>query len=330
LPGVTRLRGLWARQLEIRNGHQIEKNAEEEKLDRAVIDGLGLSVEETMTYLLREAPGFDEFERWIINKNGGVVDELRIEKINCFTEKIPYSKKLNESIREIEEADPVLTDTDLKFWEEHGYLIVRNAITCQEAHQAENAVWQFMGMSPDDPETWYVRQANKGIMTEFYHHPTLNANRRSIRVHKAFAQIWQTADLWSTTDRAGFNPPEISTWKFPGPRLHWDMNLAPPYNFGVQGLLYLCDTPAGQGAFSCVPGFHKKLEDWLADLPDDANPRAIDLDNEAIPIAGNAGDLIIWHQFLPHGSSPNRGCYPRIVQYLTMYPFYWENDAEWK
>jgi ectoine hydroxylase-related dioxygenase (phytanoyl-CoA dioxygenase family) len=31
----------------------------------------------------------------------------------------------------------------------------------------------------------------------------------------------------------------------------------------------------------------------------------------------NAGDLIIWHHALPHGSSPNTSTVPRVVQYIN-------------
>ena len=35
---------------------------------------------------------------------------------------------------------------------------------------------------------------------------------------------------------------------------------------------------------------------------------------------GRAGDLIIWHDGLPHGASPNGTDRPRIVQYITIEP----------
>jgi ectoine hydroxylase-related dioxygenase (phytanoyl-CoA dioxygenase family) len=107
------------------------------------------------------------------------------------------------------------------------------------------------------------------------------------------------------------------------------MSLAKPHHFGTQGLLYLCDTPADQGAFSCVPGFHNELETWLAQLPAGTDPRQVDLEHRSIPVAGNAGDLVIWHQALPHGSSPNRGSYPRIVQYMNMFPFDQKENLDW-
>jgi ectoine hydroxylase-related dioxygenase (phytanoyl-CoA dioxygenase family) len=49
----------------------------------------------------------------------------------------------------------------------------------------------------------------------------------------------------------------------------------------------------------------------------------------AIPIAGGAGDLIVWHQALPHGATPNLANSPRVVQYLNMFPSQHGVNAEW-
>jgi ectoine hydroxylase-related dioxygenase (phytanoyl-CoA dioxygenase family) len=99
----------------------------------------------------------------------------------------------------------------------------------------------------------------------------------------------------------------------------------------VQGILYLKDTPADQGAFSCIPGFHRSLEQWLKELPPTEDPRQAILRHTGMkPIAGKAGDLVLWHQSLPHGSSPNQGAKPRVVQYITLRPTRWEYAAEWK
>jgi ectoine hydroxylase-related dioxygenase (phytanoyl-CoA dioxygenase family) len=99
----------------------------------------------------------------------------------------------------------------------------------------------------------------------------------------------------------------------------------------VQAILYLTDTPAEQGAFTCVPGFHRRIADWLASLPRGADPRTQDLHAlGSKPIAGRAGDLVIWNDALPHGSSPNRGTRPRVVQYIKMYPTRREIQTIWK
>lgn len=95
-------------------------------------------------------------------------------------------------------------------------------------------------------------------------------------------------------------------------------------------MIYLTDTEETQGAFTCVPGFHQRIDEWLDKLPPDVDPRREDLESlGAKPIAGAAGDLIIWHKALPHGSRPNRAVRPRIVQYLSMHPTKREHNPIW-
>lgn len=328
--GVLHLKRFWAKSLACRNGQNLPQTATDWRYDNIVLSGLNLGLEETTVYLLQNAPTLAEFENWILQKNGGAIDDLQIERINCVLTGAPYGEKLQSFLREIDEMDDVLSAADLDFWEQNGYVVVREAVSRVEAQAAEKAVWNFLRMSPADVNSWYQKKIGKGIMLDFYHHETLNRNRRSKRLHKAFAQLWQTTDLWTTTDRTSFNPPETANYTHQGFKLHWDMSLEPPFNFGTQGLLYLCDTSAEQGAFRCVPGFHKSLENWLENLPENADPREVDFDAEAVPVAANAGDFVIWHQFLPHGSSPNRAEYPRIVQYLNMFPLKFKENTDWR
>ena len=184
---------------------------------------------------------------------------------------------------------------------------------------------------PGHPETWYGNKFGVTIWVPLLRHPAFIANRQAPRLVKAFAQLWGREDLWATVDQGGFNPPEHHGWQFPGPHVHWDASLARPHCFGVQGILYLTDTPAHQGAFSCIPGFHRSLDQWLRELPPSQDPRqAIRLHPGLMPIAGRAGDLVLWHQSLPHASSPNQGTKPRVVQYIALRPTRWEYTAEWK
>ncbi len=298
--------------------------------DRIMIEGLGLSLEETLQYLGKEQPTLAEFERWVLERNDGYIEPLRIERINATINGTQYSDELKAVIQAIDEREPVLTTADLSFWDENGYVILNNAISAENCRTAELAVWDFLSMNPDDPQTWYASSTH-GIMRQFFHHPALRATRQSARVQKAFAQIWGTADLWTTVDRVSFNPPESENWPFPGPNLHWDTTLAHPIPFDVSGLIYLTDTDAEQGAFTCVPGFHRRIEHWLASLPHGIDPRREGLESlDAMPIAGRAGDLIIWRKALPHGSRPNKTTRPRIVQYLSMHPANVERNPSWK
>jgi hypothetical protein len=327
--GVQHLKRFWAQALAKRNGASLNSTQQDWHFDNLLLNGLGLPLQETMRYLMQAAPDFATFERWVLEKNGGALVPLQVERLNCLFTGQPYGASVTEHLREIEVSEDVLSAEDLRFWDENGYVIVRGAISKEQAQATETAVWDALGMSPTNPASWYEKPIGQGIMMDFYHHPTLRANRQSPRIQKAFAQLWQTADLWMTTDRTSLNPPETSTYCHQGTPLHWDMSLRPPFHFGTQGLIYLCDTPAYQGAFRCVPGFHRQLESWLAGLPASTDPRSIDLTGLAQPIAAEAGDMVIWHHFLPHGSSANRGSYPRIVQYLNMYPVEFKENVEW-
>jgi ectoine hydroxylase-related dioxygenase (phytanoyl-CoA dioxygenase family) len=222
---------------------------------------------------------------------------------------------------------PVLSAEDRAFWEEHGYVVVRNAVPPENCAAAARAVWEFLEMDADNPASWYPDPQRRTIMVEIYQHQALWDNRQFPRVHQAFAEIWGTEKLWVSFDRASMNPPERPDWPFPGPHLHWDMKLEMPVTLKVQGVLYLTDTPAEQGAFTCIPGFQRKLEGWLQSLSPDAEARKVIREaSGAQPIGGKAGDLVIWHSALPHGSRPNTAQRPRLAQYISMFPAREENE----
>ena len=224
-----------------------------------------------------------------------------------------------------------LSEADLAHWDEHGYVVLKGAVSKENAEAAELAIYEFLGMDREDAESWYKETLGHSIWVSLLRHPAFWANRRSPRMVKAFAQLWGREDLWVTVDQGGLNPPERPGWEFPGPRLHWDTTLAEPHYLDVLGILYLADTAAEQGAFSCVPGFHKTLKGWLDGLPEGVEPRSEALRTLTMkPIAAERGDMVLWHTSLPHGSSPNRGTRPRVAQYISMRPTRWLHNTEWR
>jgi hypothetical protein len=326
--GVFWLKRLWSRAMARRQGRFVPANAHERRLDYLVIHALGVGLEQTTTYLGQFAPSFEEFERWIVATTGGVEPE-RIARINAAVTGAAPPPQTARWLAAVEASAPVLTAADLGFWQEHGYVVLHDAVPSAVCDAAAQAVWDHIGARPDDPDTWYPKN-DHGIMVQYFQHPAFEAVRRAPRIHKAFTQLWGTADLWATTDRVGFNPPERDGFMFPGPRLHWDVSVKTPIPLSTAGILYLTDTPPEQGAFTLVPGFQRWGEAWLKALPPGADPRQQDL--YALgprAIGGRASDLIIWHQALPHGASPNRGKRPRMVQYVNMFPAHQEEQEEW-
>lgn len=317
--GVMHLKRLWSSGLAIRNGHVIDRQ-DEIDLDRTLLNALGLGLQQTISYLFAAAPTFDDFETWIASQVG-TPSAFQVARLNASITKTDHSDDVKRWLGEIETAPPVLTESDLAFWEEQGYVVLKDAVSPNELLSAEQAIWEHLNADALNSQSWYgTAEDRHGIMVELIQHPSLDAIRRGKRIHKAFAQLWETADLWPTADRCGFHPPQRDDHPFPGPDLHWDINFERP-QFGTQGILYLTDTPAEQGALTLVPGFHRRLSDWLDSLPPGADPQAQDLHElGSLPIAGKAGDLIIWHQMLPHGSRPNLGKRPRLVHYINLLP----------
>ncbi|MBC3917452.1 phytanoyl-CoA dioxygenase family protein [Undibacterium sp. CY18W] len=287
--------------------------------DRLMLHTLGVGLEQVTQFILNEVPDFAAFETWIIH-TAGMPSADSIARINALTHQTALPTSVLAWQTELAAMPDVLSKDDLRHWDEQGFVILHEAVPAQDSAAAAQVIWDTLNAREDDVESWYHGE-HANIMVQLFQSPAFDANRRSARIHKAFAQLWQTTDLWVTTDRCGFNVPERPGHSFRGPDLHWDMSLHQPVPFGTQGILYLTDTPPEQGALTLVPGFQHRLNAWMDSLPADADPREQDLHAlGSRPIGGKAGDMVIWNQLLPHGSRPNRGTKPRIVQYINMLP----------
>ncbi len=216
--GVCYLKRYWARMAQSRNGKPA--GGGNWVREKTLLCGLGVGLHETMQFVNESSPSLAELERWILERNGGSLDPARVERLNAAL------TGQDASDPEIENAPDALTAQDLAFWDEHGYVILHDAVPPENCRAAEEAVWQSIGGDPRDSSTWYARRQDATIWLPLIHHPALNANRQSLRIRKAFAQLWGRNDIWITVDKAGFNPPETDRWKFPGPHLHWDVSLA--------------------------------------------------------------------------------------------------------
>lgn len=320
---VMHLKRFWEKSKLKREGKIRGNDLKEEwQLDRILLFLVGLGLEQTNTYLYQTTPDFEQFEDWILATAGMPVAE-NVWKFNQFI--LGNREENSKGVPE------VLSREQLESWDRDGYLILRNAVPRADCDQVIAALCEFTGIERNKPESWYnTHSSQQGIMVQLFQHPVMQKNRESALIRDACAQLWNRTDLWCTTDRVGFNPPETDSWKFPGPDLHWDVSLSLPVPFGLQGILYLADTAANQGAFTLVPGFQHRLEHWMHTLPQGANPRNENLHAlGSIPIAANAGDFIIWHQALPHGSSPNTASLPRFVQYINYEPLDRQIAEEW-
>ncbi len=311
--GLMHLKRYWSKTL-LKGGRKLESNAfaEEWNTDNTLLSVIGAGIYQVSKYLYEERPSFEEFEDWVLGLNGGAIDSEKVRLFNSFI--------LGE--QEEEQGDDYfyrMTEEDWDFWNENGYLIIKDAVPKEDAKAAVDVICEFLGISMDDPATWYQsHEALQGIMVQLFQHPVLQKNRESPKVKAVYQQLYGKRNLWLNVDKVGFNPPETASYKYRGIGLHWDVSLELPIPFGLQGILYLTDTAENQGAFTCVPGFHKKIDRWIRSLDQKVDPRQQNLEVlGAKPIAANAGDCVVWHHALPHGASPNTHTFPRFVQYLN-------------
>jgi len=324
--GICHLKRFWAKHDLIKQGLIDRKEQHKEwKIDTTLLAILGLGLEQTLKHLYKEDQSFESFEQWILEVNQHQLDQEKIDTFNHYI----YSKENNKE--PLDKSQFILTEEDINHWNEHGYVIIKNAISKEDCELTIQAICGFININRNDPATWYTPNPNRqGIMVQLFQHDQLQKNRLSPKIKAAYEQLWQRKDLWVNTDRVGFNPPQTESWHFPGPLLHWDVSLATPIPFGLQGILYLADTEHNQGAFTLVPGFHNRVEAWLNSLPANAHPREQDLYALGTkPVVANAGDFIIWHHALPHGSSVNTSDKPRFVQYINYEPLDREIRDEW-
>ena len=230
-----------------------------------------------------------------------------------------------------------LSQADLDFWHRNGYVILRDAVPQANVDAVVSAIWDFMDMRPDDPDSWYeapeseygMVELSRAGMVELYQHQALWDNRQHPRIHAAFAQIWDTEELWVTIDRVNLNPPVRHDWDFQG-FAHWDIDTSlRPLPFAVQGVLALVDVRAGEGGLQVAPGFHREFAEWVKTQPADRNPRHPDISgDELVGLEMQAGDLAIWNSLLPHGTSRNEGDFPRLAQYISMFPASQGDEAQ--
>jgi len=225
----------------------------------------------------------------------------------------------------------VFTEKDLLFFDENGYVILRQAVSPSHVAAAVRAIYDFLEIPSSPDDSWYTGYvASHGANVELYQHQALWDNRQHPRVHAAFAQLWETPELIVSIDRAGFKPPLNEN--YPGRSkmgfLHLDASTDElPIPFRLQGVLALVDTEANQGGFHCLPGWHKRTEDWVKLLNGRKKIEGEEMNQLPLkPVETAAGDLIIWHVALPHGNGWNLSQQPRISQYINMFPARWPSS----
>lgn len=216
----------------------------------------------------------------------------------------------------------MISESDKQCFFDQGYLLVENVVPESLCAAVRSTICEYLGMTEDDPASWPESQSTGHGIVPIHHPQALWDVRQHPAVHQTFAALHGTRSLWVTADRVSFKTPDPEASEgFPAEAIHWDGNPRTLDRLSLQGLVYLTDTAADQGAFCCVPGLYRELDSYLEAHPEHADgrrPVVAPEDIEVVP--GSAGSMVLWHRKMPHSSTVNCSDRPRWVQYVAMDP----------
>lgn len=228
----------------------------------------------------------------------------------------------------------VLTDEDVRFFAEQGYLIKQSVLDPVLMKKGRERMWSNMPppMEPDKPETWIGpldrcddSGSNRHGYTWKYREP--GCEDWMIRLLAKDPSVWGMAERLlgegtiETPDRIrgiycvmpeGDAPERPTT-------CHVD---AHPFHLGVVG--YINDVGPGSGGFTVWPCSHKTFYyDFKKQYTMDATDQ-YDIDKAMFDTtlytdcSGKAGDIVFWHHRIGHSVGHNRSM--RIRQ-AVLYDF---------
>lgn len=254
----------------------------------------------------------------------------------------------------------MLSSKQLKQFDKEGHLFISGLIPDNIIEKAEKAMWQQMGMDPDDPTTW--QRFERPFLTGFYVENMSNENRIELfglthpnilaccstdylKILKQLSEKYPTIPHCKSEEPDGvwaMNQFPISDeWRFPPPHLDGysrDLRLDPG-TFRVSSLTYLTDVKSHQGTTVVFPEGPERIREFRRKNPDFSTHvrdfRVIfdQLDmGEPLEIVAKKGDVLFFHHLLPHNGSFNNGTMPRFaIRFMCLCydcrP--WQKKGEW-
>jgi len=182
--GVPHLYRLWSRTAGA-EGQVGASDSQQWAADQLTIHGLGLGLHETLEFLYAR-PSVADFEAWILERNGGAIDPQQVALVNARVARLSDQEPEPVEAGLPADFEPVLGEAELLCWQEHGYIVLRDAVPPEACRAAEQALWEFLGMDPAVPDGWYQNPHGHTIMVPLFHDRAFAENRRSPQIHTAF------------------------------------------------------------------------------------------------------------------------------------------------
>lgn len=207
---------------------------------------------------------------------------------------------------------PALTPDQLRFYDENGYLLIRQFIAVEEAAALRAEVHAIAVRQGPSNGTW-SSVADQGTALEHSH----DVQFRSAAFTRLLVDPRLTGVLTSLIgpnvqlhhNKMFIKPPERGS-PFP---MHQDHGYFPHRgNSMTAAILHLDAAPDVKGCVRVYPGSHK-----LGPLPAFGQDHHVDTDQFALsgatPIEADAGDLLVFNYLTVHGSGLNTSDEPRTT-----------------
>ena len=224
----------------------------------------------------------------------------------------------------------VLSDEEVKTFWDQGYVILKQAISREEAARYRDLILDMVPRDLRIPESWHV---NAGRIKPYhedgnhtYDSPELLPLLCNERLYRAAVQL-----LGSERLRAGDGSLGITLRNDGGPTLSQQVHLdasvpadIPNFLFSTEelqvgGCYYFTDVEPGGGGIHVIPGGHRLVEEKATLHPEGRQLyrqwKRIDDFPETVEVLGEAGDFALLHHLMPHAASNNRRPQPRVAQF---------------
>lgn len=211
----------------------------------------------------------------------------------------------------------------LKHLQDHGFVVLKEVADADQVNEAKSLLWDAISerheqVNKQDPDTWNFRCNAPGIIPWLAQSAGAWAVRGWPGVKNAFAQIWQTEELIVSMDCVILWRPWWlnSDWKPQTEGLHIDQNpFRKPGLECVQGMVPLIHVDEHSGGLQVVPDSHldaakeafKRTHPHMRSSGDWCPCDDHDLQQQAVLLLADPGDLILWDSRTIHGGLVGSG-----------------------
>jgi len=236
-----------------------------------------------------------------------------------------------------------------EYFDEHGFCVIYGIIDSDTIESRISEIWEHPSLlgnemiKRDDPSTWnsdcgwYTDDVGFLDMNGGYSETELEYYWK-VRLNPDLVDVFKTIhmeDVLLTMDRVGIMRPtkgvslngrlvDKPEWRTIPSWLHLDSD---PWErrekAKLQGLVTLTEQTETSGGFCCIPGFHKRTEEWARNHRKTRSGDIYYFDKSCEEqkmikrLRAPAGSLIIWNGETPHCNYPNSGNTFRIVDYVS-------------